>query len=377
MARTRASTRLPPPTVPAMSLLLAVSLLMGGCSRSPRVAVIVMHGVTADARYLHAISDSFLSGPRPVRVEVFHAGGAADAWREALQRAHQVVETPGLVAVVGHRDSRSTLVVGPVYRDAGIPLLVPNATSRSITDIGPMVFRMVADDAEEGAFLARVVLKGMNGRRISIFHLSDEYGSGIRDGVLQALVQAGVKPWHVTQYGPQRTHCPDEFQPLVDASLLEGPPDVVVLGSRTPDAACIMRLVAARVPDVRFITADGVDPREALRAGAGPAADRLWLTQFWTPLKDSASAAFAHDYERHSGVAPDQGTALRWDGVRLLVDAVRQVGPSPRHIAAYMRELGHQRPPFHGITGDISFGPHPHTLIVVDAWDRPVPVKGW
>lgn len=359
-----------------LTLLLA-PLVGGACARSPDVAVIAMHGVQADMRYLQAAADSFLAGPHPVRVEIFDAGEATDAYRDALRRAQQVVETPGLVAVVGHRDSRSTLVVGPVYRDAGIPLVVPNATSRAISQIGPMVFRMVADDAEEGGFLARVALKGLHGDHIALFHLSDEYGVGIGDGVLAALAQDGVRAGSVTQYGLRRNRCPDDFQALVDAALLRGPPDVVILGSRTPDAACIVRLVGARVPGAHFIAADGVEPGENLRTIAGTAATRLWVTQFWTPLEDSASAAFARDYERRSGEAPNQGTALRWDGVRLLAEAVREVGPHPRRIASYLRELGHQRPPFHGVTGDISFGPHPHKLIVVDASDRPVPVEGW
>lgn len=358
---------------PSSATLLIATLLAGGCARAPHVAVIAMHGVEGDVRYLPALADSFLQGPHPVRVEIFDAGEASDAYRTALERAQNIVKTPGLVAVVGHRDSRSTLVVGPVYRDAGIPLVVPNATSQAIANIGPMVFRMVADDGEEGAFLARVAVRRLRAHRISIFSLSDEYGVGIRNGTLKGLASEGITPINVTEYGLQRVKCPGDFQALVDASLLRGPPDVVILGSRTPDAACIARLIGRRAPEARFVTADGADPDASLRTRAGPAVKRLWLTQFWTPLKDSASAAFAREYERRSGQPPDQGTALRWDGARLLVAAIHQVGPHPKRIAEYLRELGHSRPPFHGVTGDIYFGPHPHTLILVDAWGRPVP----
>jgi branched-chain amino acid transport system substrate-binding protein len=363
-------TRLPP------MLLLAGMFLAGGCARAPRVAVIAMDGISLDARYLAPLADSLLQGPHPARVDIFNAPGTGGDYRLTLERAESVVKTPGLVAVVGYRDSRSTLVVGPVYRDAGIPLVVPNATSGAIVKMGPMVFQMVADDDEEGAFLAEVALKRLGGRRISIFYLSDEYGVGIHDGTVKALRAEGVTPWSVTQYGLQRSKCPDDFQALVDASLLKGLPDVVVLGSRTPDAGCIVRLVGARAPHARFVAADGVEPREGLRARAGTAADRLWLTQFWNPMQDSASAAFARDYERRTGQAPDQGTALRWDAARLLVAAVHQVGADPPRVANYLRGLGRSRPPYHGVTGDISFGQQPHKLMLADAWGRPVPRSG-
>jgi branched-chain amino acid transport system substrate-binding protein len=358
--------RMRPPVV----TLLAVPLLLGQCTRSPQVAVIAMHGLPADSRYLRAAADSFFSGPHPVRVDVFDSGEASDAYREALELAKQVAQTPGLVAVVGHRDSRSTLVVGPVYRDAGIPLVVPNATSRSIADLGPMVFRMVADDEEEGAFLAHMAVTEMGGKHISVFNLSDEYGVGLHDGILNGLKQEGVLPESVTGYGLQRQVCPADFQALVDASLLQGLPDVVILGSRTPDAACIARLITARAPGARFLAADGVEPGPGLLAPAGSAADRVWVVQFWSRWQDSASAAFARDYERRSGEAPDQGTALRWDAVRLLAQAVAEVGPDPRRIASYLRSLGRSRPPYHGITGDVTFGPHQHRLLVVDARGR-------
>lgn len=364
-------------TRPLPMLLLAAMLFVYGCARSPDVAVIAMDGVAADARYLEPLADSLLQGPQPVRVDIFNAPGAGGgAYRVTLERAESIAKMPGLVAVVGHRDSRSTLVVGPVYRDAGIPLVVPNATSRAISRIGPMVFQMVADDDEEGAFLANVAAKRLGGRRIAIFYLSDEYGVGIHDGTVKALEEEGIEPWSVTEYGLQRQKCPDDFKALVDASLLKGLPDVVILGSRTGDASCIVRLVGARAPDARFVAADGVDPREALRTEAGAAVDRLWLTQFWTPMEDSASAAFARQFERRTGVVPNQGAALRWDGVRLLVAAVRQVGPDPRRVAQYLRELGRSRPPYHGVTGDISFGQQPHKLLLVDAWGRPVPSAG-
>ncbi len=359
-------------------LVLSVAALATGCSREPRVAVVGLAGIDADSLYLGAGSDSVISGPHPVRVVVFRNGQASDAYRSGLQAAQKVVAMPGLVAVVGYEDSRSTLVVGPVYRDAGVPLIVPNATSRAIEHLGPRVFMMAPDNGEEGAFLARVAARGLGARRVTIFHLSDEYGIDLNDGVRAALDSAGITVLDDEEYGVNRWICPGDFAPLVEASLLRGVPDVVILGSRTRDARCIIRLFSQRVPSVRFLTADGVNTGDSLTAGIGPAASRVWVTHFWSPEEDSASRAFARRYERRTGSRPDQAAALRWDGVHLAVKAVEAVGADRGRVARYLRSLGHERPPYHGISGEISFGPGArHPMVVVDAWGHPVPRKGW
>lgn len=360
-------------------LALLTALLLAGCQRAPRVAVIGLAGTGSDPIFLRSFADSLRAGPHPVRVEIFDGGQSDDAYRSALKTAQSVVHIPGLVAVVGHRDSRSTLVVGPVYRDAGVPLVVPNATSRAIEKLGPLVFMMAADVGEEGAYLARVAVGGLHAHRVTIFHLTDEFGMGLDRSLRSALDSSGVSILDDMEYGVTRLSCPHDFEPLVDASLLGGRPDVVILGSRTPDAACVVRLFAERSSSIRFLAGDGVEAGDgfARRIGAAAAA-RMWIVQFWSPDEDSVSRAFSERFQRVTGHVPDQGSALRWDGVRVVAQAVREVGPDRKKVVAYLRALGHGRPPYRGVTGNISFGPGaPRPLIVTDAWGRPVPREGW
>lgn len=359
-------------------LAVVAVLLASGCRRAPRVAVIGLAGTGSDSVYYHSIADSLRAGSHPVRVEIFDGGQADDAYRTALRTAQAVVGIPGLVAVVGHRDSRSTLVVGPVYRDAGVPLVVPNATSRAIEKLGPLVFMMAPDVGEEGAYLTRVAVGGLHARRVTIFHLADEFGMDLDRSLRSTLDSSGVTIVDDLEYGVTREACPDDFEPLVDASLLRGQPDVVILASRTPDAACIVHLFAERSSSTRFLAGDGVDTGDEIVNRSGVAAARIWVVHFWSREQDSVSRAFSARFERVTGHAPDQGAALRWDGVRLVAEAVREVGPDRKEVVAYLRALGHGRPPYRGVTGAISFGPGARRpLIVVDAWGRPVPRDGW
>ncbi|NJD20561.1 MAG: ABC transporter substrate-binding protein [Gemmatimonadetes bacterium] len=363
-------------TVPSMARVTTAFLVLAvaGC-RPESEAVIALHGVPADRIYLESLADSLASGTPPIRVHIFNPPMSPNAtYEEALVVGEETVALQGLVGVVGHRDSRSTLVVGPLYRDAGIPLVVPNATSRAIAELGPMVFRLVPDDVEEGAFLARAAAEALGARSITVFHVGDEYGAGIRDGVLAAAAGEGLRVLDVVEYGLSRLECPGDFQPFVDASLLRGAPDVVVLGSRTPDAACVARLFLRSLPEVRFVAGDGVDQGPGLLDRIGEAAPALWVAKFFAPGDRPELDSFHARYRAVTGVSPDPGTALRWDGVLLLVEAIRSVGADRERVAAWLAELGRKRPPFRGVTGDIAFtGGFRHTLVMTDAAGRRVP----
>lgn len=353
----------------------ALLLLAAAACRPQPEAVIALHGVPADRTYLESLADGLASGTPPIRVHIFNPPRSPNAtYEEALLVGQETVALEGLVGVVGHRDSRSTLVVGPLYRDAGIPLVVPNATSRAIAGLGPRVFRLVPDDAEEGAFLARVAAEGLGARSVTVFHVGDEYGVGIRDGVVAAAVEAGIRVLDVVEYGLSRLECPGDFQPFVDASLLRGTPDVVVLGGRNPDAACVARLFLERRPGLRFLAGDGVDQNPDFIGRAGEAARVLWVAKFSAPGDRPELDAFHERYRTVTGAEPDPGAALRWDGVLLLVEAIRSVGADRGRVAAWLAGLGRERPPFQGVTGDIAFTPgFRRSLVMTDAVGRRVP----
>ena len=46
---------------------------------------------------------------------------------------------------------------------------------------------------------------------------------------------------------------------------------------------------------------------------------------------------------------------MNHDALMLLAHAVREVGPNRAAVRGYLESLGGTRPPYHGITGDITF----------------------
>ena len=48
---------------------------------------------------------------------------------------------------------------------------------------------------------------------------------------------------------------------------------------------------------------------------------------------------------------------MHYDAFMLVMQAVRDAGPSPKAIQAYLTQLGKSRPAYQGVTGPITFGP--------------------
>lgn len=298
-------------------------------------------------------------GGAPAEIQTSSSRLATHAERE-MDRAAQLSALPGIAAVVGHQDSRSTLLAAPVYDEAHIPLVVPTATSRALGALSPWVFPLAPNDSQEGAFIAEFATRALGAHAIALLYDNDEYGRGLRDGVRAALAAVRMQ---ISAEAPIGSVCEPGGGALGgDASLAlvtarRHPPDVVVIAGRPQDTGCLVRQVGSRLPAIRFITGDAVEIRDNVVAAMGAAAESTYFVAFWhTGLADERSAAFTGAYRRIVGTAPTPGAAMQYDALMLLMQAVREVGPSRSAIQSYLAQLGKARPAYQGVTGPITFG---------------------
>ncbi len=268
--------------------------------------------------------------------------------------AEATAAIPDLAVVVGPLSSRATLLAAPVYAERGIPLIAPTATSSLLGTLGPWVFQLAPDDQAEGAFMAEFALDRLHARRVTVFYLlSDEYGLGLRDGVVRALRRRGVVPLDEAGIIEE-----SDFPRRVAESLARGRPDVVVIAARGTEAAAIARAFDERVPRIPVILGDGAPLDRGFFAAAGPAAANTYGVAWWNPaLPDSASRAFVARWEAQGGTTPTATEAMYYDAVMVAAQAVREAGPSRRGVRRWLAGLGSDRPPYLGVTGPISFAP--------------------
>jgi branched-chain amino acid transport system substrate-binding protein len=295
-----------------------------------------------------------------------------------LDRAYRFLEEEDLVGVVGHPGSRSSLIGAALYNETGVVQIVPAGTSRELQSAGPWTFTLAPNDSVEGSAIATFAQEALGARRATVFFLTDEYGYGLREGVVAGLMGRGVE---VLDEVPTRTlyqmedTAGGDLESLIQAAMDRGRPDVVILATRDYSARIIVPSVLARYPAVRFLAGDGVLLSGTNRAALLEHRDRIYQTLFWDPSRlDSVSMDFVERYRRLTGEVPTHDHALYRDGLALLAEAVRAVGTNRGEVREYLLSLGRNRAPFHGVTGPISFTPDrvlPVFIIRADSLNGP------
>jgi ABC-type branched-subunit amino acid transport system substrate-binding protein len=269
-----------------------------------------------------------------------------------IDYATAMAAVPGVVAAVGPLSSRATLLVAPIYDERHVPLIAATATSSRLHAAGSWVFQLAPDDQEEGTFMARFILDRAGARRITVFYLvADEYGIGLRAGLVDALRSRGVTP--VDEVGIFEG---SPFDQRVAESLQRAVPEVVVVAARPREAIAIARSVHDRVPRALVVVGDAVVLDANFVKSVGEAASVIRGVMWWDPgLADPSSRSFVQRFERTTGVRPNVIDAMVYDAIMVAAQAVHDVGPDPAAVGRYLGELGSRRPAYRGVTGPIAF----------------------
>ena len=338
---------------PAGVAVWLLGALLGCRGGEPRVAVIgyafPLWG-TATVQVARDEIGSWPAAETAIRI-VYDSITQGDPPDIEVMRAQRLAQTPNLVAVVGHGGSRGSLAAAPIYAAAGIPQIVPTGTSRLLRQAGPWAFMLAPDDSTEGALIGRFAVERLGARRVLLFFTNDEYGVGLRDGVLAELAARDVAVLDKVGVDPT-----SDIPTLFAASLRRGIPDAIVVAGRHVETGRVARAALGRVPRLRVVAGDGALLLPTLAELAGPAADSIYVVAFWLPdAPDSMARAFVERFRRVTGQDPLPDDAMNHDALMLLAHAVRTVGPDRAALRGYLAALGRSRPPYRGITGDITF----------------------
>lgn len=327
-----------------------------GCDQPPPAAVIAAAFNLTDSTVLQVLGDELAAGSGPAAVHfsvVFDRELPGEPPDAAVARAERLSAIEGLTGVAGHGDSRSSLAAAAVYNSAGVPHVVPIATSRQLAQAGAWTFMLAPDDSIEGHFIAAFVSRRLQAHRVTLLFQNNDYGTGMRDGVLAGLRQFGLQL--ATEVRFDRA---SDFPTLVAAALRRGRPDAFIVAGYSRETIGIARAVHALMPGLRIVAGDGVLAGfgPALADSAGPAVDSLFAVAFWVPSgPDSSSQRFVARFRRRAGRDPAPSEAMLYDALLVLARAVQTVGTDRAAIRDYLRALGRERPPVRGVTGAIAF----------------------
>jgi len=273
---------------------------------------------------------------------------AADP-KQGTAVAQKLVDA-GVVAVVGHSNSGTTVPASRIYHQAGIPQITPSATTPGYTKQGfPGAFRVVANDNMMGAALGRYAVEKLGARHVAVIDDRTAYGQGVADEFVKSLQKQKLKVVERQFTNPKAT----DFTSIL-TSIKAKKPDLIFLGGMDATAGGILRQMKALGIPARFMAGDGVCsdslPQLAgvgMRDGEVFCADAGGIEKSQEKAIDDFVARFRAKY--HSDIQTYAPYA--YDAVMVFVSAMQQAGSSDP--AKFLPALKQTR--YRGLTGLIQF----------------------
>ncbi len=342
---------------------LVLAILTAGlpaCAQSSNTVEIALAGPVSTPAYA-----GMQRGAEMAVAEVNAAGGIAGRTLEMIVRddstspqraitiANELVADPAVVAVVGHLNSAATLAAAPIYNDAAHALVnvSPAASSPLVSNAGPWTFRVCPSDLEHGPALATWAVNHLHERRAVVLYSNDDYGRGVLVSFTDAFNALGGEVLSQDPYLPSMLAGNGDPDPYLRRAI-RNHMNVLVIAGQSEDGAAILRKARTDGYDGTVMGADGLTGLRDM----GSLANGVYVSSAWLPDQPGeASQRFVQAYHDRYGAEPDQFGAMTYDAVRLVAQAIREVGPDRAAIRSYLEQVGRGRPAFHGVSGAIAF----------------------
>lgn len=262
------------------------------------------------------------------------------------------LEAAGVVAVVGHVYSGTTLAAAPVYNGSRTPVvqISPSSSAPAVTGAGDYTFRTCPSDLQQGAALARFTADRLGFKRGTILYLNDEYGRGIRTTFASEFARRGGT---IDDIDPYLGQTPD-VGAYIERLARRKTSQFIFLGGNLGEAAEVLRVARARGVTLPILGGDALEGLEEI----GGLAEGTYISNAYLASFDSRrNRAFVDAYRRQfpSSLPPNQPAAATYDILYLLRDVIAQVGTNRRRIRDAVARVGADGHPFEGVTGQIAF----------------------
>lgn len=284
-------------------------------------------------------------GDKIYRVEILGEDDKSDP-REGTLAAQKLVDA-GVVAVVGHLNSGSSIPASKIYNDAGVVQISPSTTAAKYTEQGfKTAFRVVANDIQQGTAMADYAINNFKAKSVAIIDDRTAYGQGLVDVVERVLKDHGVSVV-AREYTNNKA---SDFNAIL-TKIRARQPDVIVYGGMDDTAGPMAKQIHQLGIKAPLLAGDGTCSPEFIKL-AGDGADVLTCSRAGEAVeKLPKGAQFMAKYKAKFGTEVQIYAPYAYDAVYVIVDAIRRAGSLDRAaIAAAVAKTDYE-----GLTGHIRF----------------------
>ncbi len=268
----------------------------------------------------------------------------------------KLVDVENADFLIGSASSTETMEMAKVAEELKVPLLVPVATNPGVTvnedgTVRRYVFRVCFTDDLQGMAIARFVAKDLAGKEVAIlWDNGSAYSSHLREVIVTELQGESPAVKVVADESYIGGGLVTSFKPTVDR-LFAKRFNVLILPAYYEDAVGIIQEVRSRGSDVLIIGGDGLASYEFLRKGGSFIEGVYFTNHFSIYSTKQRNKAFVDEFHQRYETMPDAFSALSYDAVNLLAEAIRSAQTLDREA---VRDALHATKGYSGITGTIT-----------------------
>ena len=265
--------------------------------------------------------------------------------------AERLAADKSVAAVIGHLQSYVTVPAAAIYEMAGVVLLAPAATDVELTKRGyTHVFRATFVDPEIGAQMADYARK-RGYKRVAILYVRTDYGRALANAFEERAADNGTTVAARQSYDPNEVVIQGGLDVVMESwKRLEL--DAIFLAGEVPLAGRLIAGIRAAGVTIPILGGDAMSS-PALIEGGGKATEGTVVAAIFHPdVPTTEVSRFVQKFHQRYGMDPDPSSALGYDAVHVLADAMKRARSlSGADIAVAL----HATRDLRGVTGPFTF----------------------
>jgi branched-chain amino acid transport system substrate-binding protein len=269
---------------------------------------------------------------------------------EAASVVTKLITRDNVVAVLGENSSNQSLAAAPICQASRVPMISPSSTNPSVTKKGDYIFRVCFTDPYQGKALAMFVRTSLHATTAAILRDNkNDYSVGLAEVIRKEFTALGGKIVAEQSYSGGDS----EFRPQLTAIKTTNPQVLFIPGFYTEvgQIAIQARDLGITIP---MVGGDGWDSPTVIQIG-GKSVDGCYFSDhYFVGEPRPAVQRFVAEIRKRSGNNPDANSALGYDALYTLTNAITRAGSLDRKA---IRDQIAATKNYQGVSGVITMGP--------------------
>ena len=268
---------------------------------------------------------------------------------QAAQIATMFTEDSSILAEIGDFASGACIAAAPIYQEAGMVQLSPTASNPDYTLQGDCMFSIFGKTTDEGRFIADYLLKKyMGAQNVGVIYVNSDWGAEAYDILSGCCQDNGVNIVASETFFEGEK----DFNAIL-TKVRQTNPDTVMLMMGYDSGAVAIKQIRQLDWDVKVGISGLAYSEQLIALGGADCEGVLSEIGFVIDETNPEMMAFATEFEKRTGFAPNMMMTCAYDAMNMLAQAIENCGDDVDR--ASVRDALAALEGFEGLTGPKTF----------------------